>query len=266
MQVITLLNEKGGVGKTTLAVHIAAGLALKGNRVVIIDADPQGHATMAVNATDRGALYDLIHPKRNASWDSVLEGVSPSIYTPEGTGTTGQLFIVPGNIETRNIATSIDDVTLLKRRLLELESVVDYVVIDTSPTPSLFHSSIYIATDYILMPTELEAFSVLGGVKDTASRANAVRSMGQQQGLEISNVIGIIPNKFRSNTLTHDQVLEHLQVEYGDLVWEPIKLRIVYAEAALMGQLIYAFAPEHRATKDMYKLVDRVLARINLKA
>lgn len=256
MKVITLLNEKGGVGKTTLAVHIAAGLAIRGARVVIVDADPQGNATMAVNVPKRGILYELVHPERLLPWDRALVRVDEAVYTPEPID--GTLYIVPGNVETRNIATSIDDVTLLKKRLMELDEMVDYIIIDTSPTPSLLHSSIYIASDYIVLPTECESYSMKGGLIETARRAANVRQLGEQQGLNISNIIGIVPNKFRRNTLTHEESLKVLYEEYGDLVWDPIKLRIVYAEAAMMEQLVYVYAPESAAAKDMFKLSLRV--------
>jgi chromosome partitioning protein len=78
MHVITLLNEKGGVGKTTLATHIGAGLAVRGLRVIIIDADPQGHATVSLGMQRKPGLYDLL--VRDASFTSVLQQVPHETY------------------------------------------------------------------------------------------------------------------------------------------------------------------------------------------
>ena len=70
MKIVTLLNEKGGVGKTTLATHLAAGLAIRGKRVILVDADPQGHATIAFGLSKEPGFYDLI--VRNAPFQKVL--------------------------------------------------------------------------------------------------------------------------------------------------------------------------------------------------
>lgn len=78
MKIITLLNEKGGVGKTTIATHIAAGLAVRGMRVLLVDADPQGHATVSLGLQKEPGLYDLL--VRDATFKSVLRFIPPKAY------------------------------------------------------------------------------------------------------------------------------------------------------------------------------------------
>ena len=114
MNVITLLNEKGGVGKTTLATHIAAGLAIKGYRVVLIDSDPQGNATSAVGLEKRPNFYDLT--VRNDSWRDVLGTVHPDVYGEPHEAPKGQLLAVSGNKESRNIANMIGDNKHIRRQ------------------------------------------------------------------------------------------------------------------------------------------------------
>ena len=75
MIVITLINEKGGVGKTTLATHIACGLAARGRSVVILDGDPQGHATIRLGVKKAPALYDLL--VRDGEWSNAVRAVAP---------------------------------------------------------------------------------------------------------------------------------------------------------------------------------------------
>src|SRR5690349_6791367 len=145
MKVISLINEKGGVGKTTLAAHIAAGLAIRRYRVVLADAAPQGHATLSLGLRKERGLYDLVG--RDAPFKDVLRLVPPDVYGIPGAAHKGELYVIPSNAETRNIANTISDPFTADDRLTELEDLIDIVVFDTSPTPSLLHGAIYLATD-----------------------------------------------------------------------------------------------------------------------
>ncbi|NWF71270.1 MAG: AAA family ATPase [Chloroflexi bacterium] len=113
MITFSLINEKGGIGKTTLATHIAAGLAIRGYRVLLIDADPQGHATFSFGLEKRGGLFDLL--VRDAAFKDVLLAPPLTAFAPDPI--RGRLFLLPSNVETRAIPNLIDDVTLLAKRL-----------------------------------------------------------------------------------------------------------------------------------------------------
>src|SRR5690606_24875988 len=97
MQIITCLCHKGGVGKTTMAYHLAAFLADLNHRVVLVDADGQGHATIMTGLQKSPAFYDLV--VRNRPWRELLEPVSSAAYP---NATSGWLACVPGNAETSN--------------------------------------------------------------------------------------------------------------------------------------------------------------------
>ena len=256
MKVVTLLNEKGGVGKTTLTTHLAAGLAILGHRVVLVDADPQANATSAVGLEKRPAFYDLC--VREASWQDTLSPVHPDVYSPPDRQAKGQLFACPGNNETRNVANSMRSRAVIRRRFQELKKLVDFIVVDTSPTPSLLNESILVATDYVLMPTDCESFSALEGVPDSIQHVQTAHEAILEVGLEGSRLMGIIPNKYRAKTLGHNEIIKHLHKEYGSLVWEPMAQSIVYSDAQLMQQFLYGFAPDSKATEEMWNVVKRV--------
>jgi len=255
MKIITLLNEKGGVGKTTLATHIAAGLAVKGMRVVLVDADPQGHATVALGLQKEPGLYDLL--VRDAAFKDVLRFIPPQNYQVPNEPVTGQLFVIGSNVETRNIANSISDSFAVSERFRELENSVDVIVFDTSPTPSLLHGSIYIATDAVLYPTTCEYLS-FDGLVESIKHRQAADVPRNQWGLSKIDVLGIVPTMFRTKTLEHSENLNQLKQQFGSLVWEPIPQRTIWAEAAAIRRPVFSFAPESKASEDAWEMVKRV--------
>jgi chromosome partitioning protein len=257
LKAITLLNEKGGVGKTTLATHLAAGLTLRDLRVLVIDTDPQAHATTTFGLKKEPALHDLL--VREAEWTDVLRIVPGARYClPDQPMPSHPLLVLPNNVETRAIPQLVSDVDLLKERMEDLEDMVDVVIFDTPPTPSLMHSMIYMATDGILYPTQCETLS-FGGLADSLLHRKQISSTRHRSGKDDILVAGIVPTMYRASTLAHKHNLSQLQAEFGDLVWDAIPQRTAWAEASTVGQLVYNFEPLGAAAADAWKLVDRVM-------
>ena len=259
MKVITLLNEKGGVGKTTLATHVAAGLAIRGSRVILVDADSQGHATVALGIHKSPAVYDLF--VRDAPFRDTLRLVSTEVYEHPAYPSEGALYIVPGNVETRNIANSISDAFTISQKLEELGDSVDYVVFDTSPTPSLLHGSIYLATHTILYPTKCEYLSFDGLVESMKHRQQAEAHRAKWR-LPPIQTLGIIPTMFRAQTLEHLENLQALRQRYGDDVFTPIPQRTIWTEATRVHRTVWNFAPESKSAKEFDQLMLRLIGRL----
>jgi chromosome partitioning protein len=252
MITITLLMEKGGVGKTTLATTIAAGLAIQGKRVLIIDADGQGHATRILGAKLSPGLYDTL--VREADWQDTLKIVKPEQYNPDK---TGMLALLPGNHETMFIPQAINDPFLLQQRINELAEVFDVVIIDTSPTPSLLNASILMATDYVLVPSKMEFLS-LQSLKSSMKTVEGFSNKRIGGGLLPVTPLGIIPMTYRANTTEHTENLKLVGDTYGVLVWPVIADRIIWAEAAVRQQSIFVYAPQSRASEEAWQVVNRV--------
>ncbi|MEL7436381.1 MAG: ParA family protein [Chloroflexota bacterium] len=252
MKIITLLNEKGGVGKTTTATHLAAGLAIRGHRVVLVDTDPQGHATVTLGNKKVPGFYDLM--VRDADFSSVARVVSPEIYEVRGKTVRGQLYLVPSNVETRNVSNSIDEAMAVKWKLQELEDYVDYVVIDTSPTPSLLHGSIYLATDAILYPVTPEYLSFDGFIQSIEHRRQADKRR-EVEGMKGVYMLGIVPTMVRPRTIEHTDNLKELQDQFGQKVWNPITLRTIWGQASRMHKLVWTLVPESKAAAEAWSLV-----------
>lgn len=253
MRIITLLNEKGGVGKTTSAIHVAAGLATRGGRVLLVDADPQGHATLALGIQPRPALHDLI--VRQANFRDAMNVIPPTQYAPNNES-EGVLYIIPGNIETRVIPMLLNDVWRMRKRFQQLRNAIDYVVIDTAPTPSLLHSMVFMATDYIIYPTKCERLSFDGLIKSIAhtNEANEMREPHIQPIYQI----GILPTMFRAKTVEHSENLKLLNQNYPGKVMKPIPQGIIWAEASGMSRTVFAVAPDSSAARYMWSVVESV--------
>ena len=259
MRILTLMNEKGGVGKTTLAIHIASGLARRGYRVLFIDTDAQeANATSQMGLPQLPAIYNLlVRPHMpDGEWQRNVSVVDPSKFGDQNAA----LYWVSSNLETRDIATKIKDGMIVRKRLDEMKDALDFVMFDTSPTPDLFHATILAATDYLLIPTQLEEPSLVA-VRATINRLEENKAYLSQFGIGSSKVLGIIPNMFRSGTSIHSYNLEELRANerYGQLVWDPISMSVIFAEAALAHETLYSYAVSHRCTQEIEQIVENTL-------
>ena len=254
MKTITLLNEKGGVGKTTCAIHIAAARAILGDRVLIIDSDPQGHCTTRLGLKESSGLYDLI--VRDAEWETVLRESSSEVwagsYTVKG---QGQLVVLPSNIETRLIPMAVDDITLLRERLKELQGHFDLVVIDTSPTPSLLQTMLYVATDLMVYPTQCQYLSLEGLGKSILHIKN-LNAQRDVLGLQAADLGGVLPTMYEGRTDAHRHGMRMLEKGFGDKVLPALRALTSWREAEFEKKTIFAAAPESQAEADMWAVVD----------
>jgi len=258
MKVITLLNEKGGVGKTTTATHLAAGLAARGYKVMLIDSDPQGHSTVRFRVKKQPGIYDLL--VRNGQWENVAHEIAPELFGMPGYRLPdGKLYVLPGNVETRNIASSIGDIEEFAYRLDEIRTLVDYVVIDTPPTPSLLHGTIYTATDAVIYPTTLTVTAFDGLIESLTRRQQANKMRENRWQLPSIKVAGIIPIAYRKNTLEQRDNLESLRKQYGSSVWEPIPMSTIWTESESERLPVWSFATGTQPAKDAWALADRLI-------
>lgn len=257
MKIITLLNEKGGVGKTTLAVHIAAGLAIQGRQVLLIDADAQANATYLMrlprkNAglfgllVDEDEFGDILYRPEQAAWASKKETIA------------GDLMVLPGNVKTRLIPMAIDaQDDLLRERLEELEETVDVVVIDTPPTPSMLHKFLYAATDYMIYPVECQALAV-DGLAKSWKRMEAINTHRARIGVPAMKLLGVQPTKYHMQTKSHGHGLEIISEAFKNETWSALSLRTIWQDREWARQTLFGYAPDHEATEQAWSMIARV--------
>jgi len=255
MNVLTLMNEKGGVGKTTLAIHLAAALAIVGYRVMLIDTDPQASATISygIMPDAKKNIFNLLVDEDD--WGDVRMNPNRQLWAGSYE-VKGSLGIVGGHLKTYAIPTLIRDTMLLRNRLEEIKGYVDIVVFDTSPQASLMNEAVVKATDYVIIPTEPEPLSLSG-------TANTIYHIGESNKNRPSNhadveILGIVPTMYRK-TNAHDTGVGFLHDTYGDFVYDPIPLRIGVSEASFNKQTVFANAPESEASREMWAVMARVM-------
>lgn len=261
MKVITLMIEKGGVGKTTLSLNLAAGLAMKRNangqpnRVLIIDTDPQdGSATLSVGLPRGRGTYNLMvaPDEPEGQWERVLTRVPESF-----TGYGGlNLFITRSNLEVANIPNAVADDLVLHNRLSQVDEVFDYVIIDTSPAPGMLIQIIAAATTHFIVPTQCEVASANDALPGTLSRiVNAIRKYSTDENQ--AKLVGIVPNQKKGTSL-HRDVEAALKEQYGAIVFDAILARTAIAESAALRQSIFAYQPNGDESDMMWRFIERV--------
>lgn len=249
--IIAVANQKGGVGKTTISVHLAAWLVRQGFRVALVDGDPQGNATSWVlgKMPENSALFDLLVAKQPLR--KVIQPVSGR----------WNLALLPGNIQTGEAmiiqAALRRPFVTVAQALRPLAEFVSYVLIDMPPSKAAGFNEMLFAADWALVPTQMERFA-LEGVVFMARTCQDILSNGRGPRL-----LGVVPNLVRragAGTIDEHkaQMVELVQV-FGQVVWPPIAQTVRISEASSRGLTMFDYAPRHEVTASLALLGQRVV-------
>lgn len=266
MKVITFLNEKGGVGKTTLASILAAGLALDNQRVLVIDADGQADATNAMGLDEQPHFYDFVMRPALPIFNKDMPEASLIRRVPPDT-CPAALYVVSGNYETYGIASSShtkDLAQALVKRLAAVRDVFDVVIVDTQPSPTPLHEAVLMMSDFVIVPTQVENFSTKN-LATTVLHIDDARERMMTAGVDKARLLGIVPNMVRERTILHQEFLDGLIEDYGDLVMSPVPLRTNIATAQAIGTFTMHDAPKLETNKSLWAYIDEIVERLATK-
>jgi chromosome partitioning protein len=231
-RVITIANQKGGVGKTTTTVNVAVALAQHGLRVLVIDLDPQGNASTALSVEHTAgtpSIYDVLLGESSVSEVAVSVEAAPTLYCVPAT-----IDLAGADIE---LASQVAREYRLRRAIEAFVDEVDYVLIDCPPTLGLLTLNALVAAREILIPIQCEYYALEG----LAQLVNTVELVKTQLNAELE-ISSVLLTMYDSRTRLADQVADEVRNHFGDKVIKSVIPRNVrVSEAPGYGQTVMTY-------------------------
>ena len=249
-KIIAVANQKGGVGKTTTSVNLAACMARRGQRTLLLDLDPQGNATSGVG---------IAKPKSNSIYNVLIENIDirdaimPTKYD--------NLSILPACIDLAGAEIELVSCDkrefVLKTALCSIEGEYDFIILDCPPSFGLLSLNAFTAADSVLIPIQCEYYALEGLSQLTSTIKMVKKSLNPNIEIE-----GVLPTMYDSRTNLSIQVIEEVKKFFKDKVYKtPIPRNVRLSEAPSFGQSILEYDITSRGAESYMALCDEVLAK-----
>lgn len=251
MMILAIANQKGGVGKTTTAINLAASLALHNHRTLLIDMDPQGNSTLSFVESPqiKTSLFEALVEPQVRLKDAIL----PT--------TLDALSLIPARISLAKLESKlmgeIDGHFRLKDRMASLEKEYPYIVIDTPPTLGLITVNALVAATHLLIPIQSSYFA-LEGTDDLLETFRQVKSR-LNPGLRL---LGMVITLHDRRTSLSQDTIQRIRQDFGDKVLETVITKSVrLEESPAYRESIFTYAPKSSGAVEYEQLCQEVLRR-----
>lgn len=254
MPILGVINQKGGVGKTTTAINLAAALAMLGRRVLLVDLDPQANASSGIGITEPEAtVYDVLIGKASA------RQVIKDSHIPN-------LKILPASSDLAGAAVELDATTenmkLLSKALLAVRPNFDFIIVDSPPSVGALTLNSLAAADMLIIPLQAEYYALEGIAKMTDTVERVKGSLNPDL-----NILGILITMYDNRTKLSKEVEDNVRKHFANLVFNAVIPRNVrLAEAPSYGQSVFEFAADSQGAEAYKQLAEEVLERVSRQA
>ena len=250
-KIIAIANQKGGVGKTTTAVNLAASLGILEKKILLIDADPQANATsgMGIEVTGvKKGTYQILEHSTEIS-GTIIKTKSPNV------------DLIPSHIDL--VASEIELVDkesreyMLKKVLIEIQNKYDFIIIDCAPSLGLITLNALVAANSVIIPIQCEYFALEG----LGKLLNTIKSVQKVHNKEL-DIEGLLLTMYDTRLRLSNQVVEEVKKHFGKMVFKTIIQRnIKLSEAPSFGEDIITYDATSRGARSYLSLGNEIIKK-----
>lgn len=254
---IALVNQKGGCGKTTTSVNLAACIAISRRRVLLIDIDPQANATVGLSvdpATLSRTIYNVIidEPTADGRGLELAAIIRPS--------NIPNLDLVPSSIDLAaaelELVSRLGRENSLRKKLALVRDKYQYVVIDTPPSLGLLTLNALVACDEVIIPIQTHYYALLG----MQQLLRTLKAVKEEVGHDVE-IAGVVPTMYDARTSIGKEIIQGIKEYFGDKMFSTaIHFNIKLVESSMAGVPLFVHQPNSRGAQEYMSLAKEVMA------